>query len=57
MWDFASRTEAMFEAILNNSPPSDTLATRGTVPNVPVASMSPAQREELKGDSVGRCMM
>jgi hypothetical protein len=43
MWDFATRTDAMFEAILNN--------------DAPTASMSEKQREESKSDSVGRCMM
>ncbi|KAF2797677.1 hypothetical protein K505DRAFT_322425 [Melanomma pulvis-pyrius CBS 109.77] len=57
MWDFANRTEAMFQSILQNYPPPDTPATRGTIPNVPPASMTQTERDELKEDSVGRCMM
>jgi len=57
MWDFASRTNAMFESILQNTPPPDTPATRDSVPNVSPASMSEGQRKELVGDAVGRCVM
>jgi hypothetical protein len=57
MWDFAMRTEAMFQSILHNLPPPDTPATRRTIPNVPPTSMTDAQRDELRKDAVGRCMM
>jgi hypothetical protein len=57
MWDFASRTNAMLESILNNYPPPDTPATRDSVPNVPPARMSEKQKKELVADAVGRCVM
>ncbi|KAF2185088.1 hypothetical protein K469DRAFT_489620, partial [Zopfia rhizophila CBS 207.26] len=57
MWDFANRTEAMFQSILHNYPPPDTPATRRTIPNVPPACMTEKQREELREDAVGRCML
>jgi hypothetical protein len=53
MWDFATRTNAMFEAILNNDAP----ATKSSNQSVPTARMSEKQKEESKSDSVGRCMM
>jgi hypothetical protein len=57
MWDFANRTNAMFESILGNAAPPDTPATRSSVPNVPFASMNAVQKKELVDDAVGRCTM
>jgi hypothetical protein len=42
MWDFAQRTNAMLESVLQNPPP---------------ASMSKGQKNELAMDAVGRCVM
>lgn len=57
MWDFAKRTSAMFDSILQDLPPPDTPATRGSIPNVPPSSMSQRQKKELRDDAVGRCVM
>lgn len=57
MHDFASRTDAMFDSILNDAPAPDTPATRGSVPQARPSTMSAAQKDELKSDAVGRCMM
>lgn len=57
MHDFAKRTDAMFDSILNDTTAPDTPATRGSIPQAKPSSMSSGQREELKGDAVGRCMM
>ncbi|KAJ4301044.1 hypothetical protein N0V90_003134 [Kalmusia sp. IMI 367209] len=57
MHDFASRTNAMFGSLLNNTPPPDTPATRGTIPNVVPSSMTDKQRKELESDAFGRCTM
>ncbi|KAJ4346300.1 hypothetical protein N0V95_005510 [Ascochyta clinopodiicola] len=57
MHDFAARTDAMFESILNDAPAPDTPATRGSVPQTRPSTMTASQKEELKSDAVGRCMM
>ena len=57
MHDFAARTAAMFDSILNDAPAPDTPATRGSVPRAKPSSMTEGQREELKSDAVGRCLM
>ena len=57
MHDFAARTAAMFDSILNDAPAPDTPATRGPVPRARPSSMTEGQREELKSDAVGRCLM
>ena len=57
MHDFAARTAAMFDSILNDAPAPDTPATRGSVPRARPSSMTEGQREELKSDAVGRCLM
>ena len=51
------RTNAMFESILENTPPPDTPALRGVIPNVSPVNMTEGQRKQLKNDAVGRCMM
>lgn len=57
MWDFAKRTNAMFDSILDDAPAPDTPATRGSVPTTRPSTMSKAQKNELIGDAVGRCFM
>ncbi|KAJ8107821.1 hypothetical protein OPT61_g8596 [Boeremia exigua] len=57
MHDFASRTDAMFDSILNDVPAPDTPATRGSVPQAKPSTMTQSQRDELKSDVVGRCAM
>ena len=57
MHDFAARTNAMLESLLNNTPPPDTPATRGSIPNVAPAAMTEGQRKELQTDAFGRCVM
>lgn len=57
MWDFARRTNATIESILQGYPPPYTPATRDSIPNEPVASMDKGKVKELKEDAVGRCLM
>jgi hypothetical protein len=57
MHDFAARTAAMFDSILNDAPTPDTPATHGSVPRAKPSSMTEGQRDELKNDAVGRCLM
>ncbi|KZM23039.1 uncharacterized protein EKO05_0008169 [Ascochyta rabiei] len=57
MHDFAARTDAMFDSILNDAPAPDTPATRGSVPQAKPSTMTAGQRDELKSDAIGRCMM
>ena len=57
MHDFAARTAAMFDSILNDAPTPDTPATHGSVPRAKPSSMTEDQRDELKNDAVGRCLM
>ncbi|KAG9197299.1 hypothetical protein G6514_001897 [Epicoccum nigrum] len=40
MHDFAARTAAMFDSILNDAPAPDTPATRGSVPRAKPSSMT-----------------
>ncbi|KAF2876539.1 hypothetical protein BDV95DRAFT_602520 [Massariosphaeria phaeospora] len=54
MWDFAMRTETMFQSILPNLPSS---ATTRPNPNPPPATLNEEQKEEARGDVVGRCML
>ncbi|KAF9692447.1 hypothetical protein EKO04_009609 [Ascochyta lentis] len=57
MHDFAARTDAMLDSILNDAPAPDTPATRASVPQARPSTMTAGQRDELKSDAVGRCMM
>lgn len=57
MHDFASRTNDMLDSILNNTPPPDTPATRGSIPNVAPSSMTEDQKKELEMDALGRLTM
>lgn len=57
MHDFANRTDAMLDSILNDTVAPDTPAGRGSVPQAKPSSMSASQRDELKSDAVGRCLL
>ncbi|KAF2474678.1 uncharacterized protein BDR25DRAFT_111038 [Lindgomyces ingoldianus] len=57
MWDFAKRTDAMFQSLMHSYAQPDTPATRGSVPDLPPARMTEEQSGELKEDVVGRCVM
>lgn len=47
MCDFATGTDTMFEKVLNTNSPGASGSAR----------VSEEEREELRSDSVGRCMM
>lgn len=57
LWDFANRTNAMIESVLNNTVPPDTPGMRGKVPQVPTGEMTEAQRSSLVEDAVSRCLV
>lgn len=57
MWDFAKRTHAMFDSLIDDMPAPDTPATRGSIPTAPPSTMTEGQKKALASDAVGRCMM
>jgi hypothetical protein len=44
----------MIESLLHDTPPPDTPAMHGIIPNVPPAAMTEDQKKELEDDALGR---